>query len=63
MPLPFELKFPGTFEHIDDLFAVMRVHGQRHSRIDSDAHLNHFATRNAEIVPLQLGALDSGLLR
>jgi hypothetical protein len=41
----------------------MRVRGQRHARIDLDAHLDHFAPRHAEIVPLQLSALDALLLR
>jgi len=41
----------------------MRVHGQRHARVDLDAHLDHFASGYAEIVPLQLGSLDAWLLR
>src|SRR5688572_23471113 len=60
---PVELKFPGALDHIHGLFAVMRVHGQSYARVDFDAHLNYLATRNAEIMSLQLGTLDSLLLR
>jgi hypothetical protein len=55
--------FPRTFEDIDDLFARMRVLGKRHSRREFDTHLDDLASRDAEIVPLEIGALDSRLLR
>ena len=37
--------------------------GERHSRGDLDAHLDDLASGNAQIVPLEIGALDSRLLR
>jgi hypothetical protein len=40
----------------------MRVPGRQHPRRDVDAHLDGFAPGNAEIVLLQIGALDA-LLR
>src|SRR6185312_2389911 len=55
--------FPRTFEDIDDLFAWMRVLGKRHSRREFDTHLDDLASRDTEIVPLEIGALDSLLLR
>ena len=37
--------------------------GERHSRGEIDAHLDDLASGDAEIVPQQIGALDSRLLR
>jgi hypothetical protein len=41
----------------------MAVRGERHPGSEIDAHLDDLASRDAQIVPLQLGALDSRLLR
>jgi hypothetical protein len=41
----------------------MRVHGEGRSRVEIHAHLDDLASGDAEIVPLQSGALDSSLLR
>jgi hypothetical protein len=39
----------------------MAVRRERHPGGEIDAHLDHLAARDAEIVPLQLGARDSWL--
>jgi hypothetical protein len=39
------------------------VRRKRYSRVEIDAHLNHFATGDTEFVTLQLGSFDSLLLR
>ena len=52
-----------TFDDIDDLFARMRVTGGHHSRGELDEHLDHLTSRDAEIVPLEIGALDARRLR
>jgi len=52
-----------AFEDIDDLFARMAVLGERRSGGEVDAHLDDLASGDAEIVPLQVGPLDSRLLR
>jgi hypothetical protein len=41
----------------------MRVLGKRHSRREFDTHLDDLASRDAEIVPLEVVARDSRLLR
>jgi hypothetical protein len=61
-PLALDLILPHADEHIDDLFARMRVHGEHHSWVKIDAHLEYLASGHTEIVPLELGALDSLLL-
>ena len=61
--LALDLILQRAFEDIDDLFARMRVPGERHSRREVDAHLDDLASGDAEIVPLEIGALDSRLLR
>ena len=40
----------------------MPVLAERHSRVEVDAHLDDLASGDAEIVPLEIGALDSRLL-
>ena len=51
------------FENIDDLFTGMRVPGGRHPRVEFDDRLNDLASGDAEIVPLEIDASDSCLLR
>jgi hypothetical protein len=41
----------------------MRVLAEFRSRVELDARLDGFASGGAEIVPLEIGALDSRLLR
>jgi hypothetical protein len=41
----------------------MSVLAERHSRVEVDAHLDDLASGVSEIVPLEIGALDSRLLR
>lgn len=61
--LALDLILERAFEHIDDLFARVRVLAERHSRVELDAHLDDLASGDAEIVPLELGAPDSRRLR
>ncbi len=51
-----------AFDHIDDLFARMRVPRRHHARRDLDERLDELASGDAEIVPLKIGALDSDRL-
>jgi hypothetical protein len=53
-----DLIFERALDDIDDLFARMRMLGEGDARLDVDAHLDDFASGNAEILPLQIGALD-----
>jgi hypothetical protein len=61
--LVLDLVLERALENIDDLFARMPVLGERRSRFDLHAHLEDLASRDAEIMPLEIGALDSRLLR
>src|SRR5262245_39782357 len=61
--LALDLVLQRAFDDIDDLFARMPVLGKRHSRVEVDAHLDDLAAGDAEIVPLEVGAFDSRLLR
>ena len=58
-----DLVLPRALEHIDDLFTRMRVQRERHARVEIDAHLDRFASGNAEVVSLKLSAGDALLLR
>src|SRR5882672_3537480 len=60
--LPLDLILERALEDINDLFARMGVLAERYSRSKVDAHLDGLASGDAEIVPLQGGALDSRLL-
>src|SRR5712671_7437184 len=60
--LSLDLIFQRAGEDIDDLFARMRVVAEGHSRVEVDAYLDGLASGDTEIVPLQVGTLDSGLL-
>ena len=62
--------FPSTsvlqrrpFENIDDFFTRMRVPDGRHPRVEFDDRLDDLASGDAEIVPLEIDAYDSCLLR
>src|SRR5262245_40741842 len=61
--LALDLILQRALDNIDDLFARMPVPGERHSRIEVNAHLDDLASGDAEIVPLEIGAFDSRLLR
>src|SRR5271157_4179775 len=61
--LALDLILQRAFEDIDDLFARMPVLGELHSRVELHARLDDLASGDAEIVPLEIGALDSRLLR
>src|SRR5689334_3968602 len=52
-----------ALEDVDDLLARMRVPAERSARGEVDARLDGLASGGAEIVPLELGARDAGLLR
>jgi hypothetical protein len=54
--LALDFIFQRTFKHIDDLLARMGVPRSGRSRIEVNAHLDRFAPRSAEIVPLQVGS-------
>src|SRR5262245_52950586 len=53
--------FPRPFEHVDDLFAGMRVVWKRDAWREIDAHLDDLASRRAQIVALELRTADSSL--
>jgi hypothetical protein len=57
--LALDLILQRPFEDTDDLFAVVEVLEGRRFRADLDAVLDDLASGNAEIVPLEIGALDS----
>src|SRR3954454_19925082 len=61
--LAVHLVLQRPFKDIDDLFARMRVPAERGSRAEVDAHLDDLAPGDAEIVLLEIGTLDSRLLR
>src|SRR5712691_10831137 len=61
--LALDLILQRAFEDIDDLFARMPVLVERHARVELYARLDDLASGEAEIVPLEIGALDSRLLR
>src|SRR5918999_947001 len=50
-----------AFDHIHDLFARVAVPGEHHAGGDVDARLDELASGDAQIVPLEIGALDSRL--
>ena len=52
-----------AFNHIHNLFARMRMPGGHHSRGELDEHLDHLASGDAQIVPLEIGTIESRLLR
>ena len=52
-----------SLDDINDLFAGMRVIPKRDAGCELDTRLNHLAAGNAQIMPLQIFALDAGLLR
>ena len=58
-----DLVLPRPFDHIDDLFARMRVARKRISRVEIDAYLHDLTSRHAEVLSLQLGAFRSRRLR
>src|SRR3954447_19426515 len=60
---PLKLVFQQAFDHVGDLLARMAVQGERYAGSEIDAHLDDLASRDAEIVPQQIGALGSWLLR
>src|SRR5215472_3677695 len=53
--LPVDLVLERALEHVDDLFARMRVPGRRLARQDVDDHLDGFAPGDAQVVPLEIG--------
>ena len=57
--LPSSWYSSDAFEDIDDLLARMRVLGGQPAGREIDAHLDDLASGDAEIVPLEIGALDS----
>src|SRR5437867_10038767 len=61
--LALDLILQGAFDDIDDLFARMTVLTERHPGGEIDAHLDVLASGDAQIVPLEIGALNSRLLR
>src|SRR5215470_2674639 len=61
--LALDVILERAVEDIDDLFARMGVPAEGYARVDVDAHLDGLASGHAEIVPLQVGSLDSRLLR
>src|SRR5829696_10552273 len=61
LAVQFILQSP--FKDIDDLFARMPVPAERYARAEVDAHLDDLASGDAEIVLLEIGPLDSRLLR
>jgi hypothetical protein len=56
--LALELILQRPFENIDDLFARMEVLDERRVRANVHAVVDDFASGNAEIVLLEIGALD-----
>ena len=61
--LALELILQRTFEDIGDLRARMRVVAERHARGKIDAHLDDLVSGDIQIVPQDIGARDSSLLR
>src|SRR3954471_8381846 len=61
--LALELILQQSFDNIDDLLARMAVIGCQHPGADIDAHLDDLASRDTQIMLLQIGTLDSWLLR
>src|SRR4249919_2385691 len=57
--LALDLILQRALEDIDDLFARMRVLAEGRSRVEVNAYLEGLASGDAEIVPLQVRALDS----
>src|SRR5262245_52510610 len=53
-----ELILEQAFDGVDDLFARMAVPGGDYPGREIDAHLDDLAPRNAQIVLLEIGALD-----
>jgi hypothetical protein len=57
--LAVELIFQLAFDDIDDFFTRMRVPWGDQARGELDEHLVHLASGDAEIVPLEIGALGA----
>ena len=53
----------AAVDGVDDLFARMLVRGGHDPRGEIDAHLDNLASRDAEVVLLEIGARDSRRLR
>src|SRR3981081_654340 len=49
----------AAVDGVDDLFARMLVRGGHDPRGEIDAHLDNLASRDAEVVLLEIGARDS----
>src|SRR5262249_39589390 len=60
--LGLELIFDEAFDDVDDFFPGVLMLGECRSGGDINANLDDLASRHAEIVLLQIGALDSRLL-
>src|SRR5258705_12027177 len=58
--LALDLILQRAFEHVDDLFARMRMPRGDISRVEIDAHLANLASGPAEAEPLQPGSFVSG---
>jgi len=58
-----DLILEHTFDDIGDLFARVRMLAERRAGSEIDECLYDFASGDAQIVPLEIGALDTGLLR
>ena len=57
--LAVDLVLQRAFQHVDDLFAGMRVPAELDSGVQLDAHLNDFASGDAQIVPLKIDPPDA----
>jgi hypothetical protein len=57
--LALDLVLQGAFQDVDGLFARVGVLAKRGSRVEVNARLHHFAAGNAQVVPLEFGALDA----
>ena len=59
----FDLILECALDDIDDLFARVPVPAERCARGEIDTHLDDFPTGRTQIVPLEIGSLDSRRLR
>jgi hypothetical protein len=57
--LALDLILQGSFEDVDDLFTGMGVLDEGRGRAEVDAGLDDLVAGDAEIVLLEIGALDS----
>jgi len=60
--LTLDLVLERALEDINDLLAWVRVLAERHARSELDAHLNNLASGDAEVMPLEVSALDARLV-